>query len=126
MSNPTKFVYLQFPLFLLRNIFMNPQNTVNSMIDYGLFRYAEKVEPAIADVCEEIKKSHCRTTKQMILCRMFGFRSTAAMEAGIDPIMRPLLEHYRKRYHFDKLKDELEHNWHILNPATASYNRNIA
>jgi len=52
-------------------------------------------------------KNYCRTTKNMILSRMFGYTKPPK------EIKHPLYQKYTKRYHFTKLMDELSTHWKI-------------
>jgi len=52
-------------------------------------------------------KNYCRTTKNMILSRMFGYTKPQK------EIKHPLYEKYSIRYHFSKLMDELSTHWKI-------------
>ena len=47
----TRFGYVQFPIFLLRNFQENRQKVINEILDYGIFRYSQKFRyqaPAMA------------------------------------------------------------------------------
>ncbi len=55
------------------------------------------------------KKPSCKTNKQMIHARMFGYTSPKE----IPDKLSPLEEKYSRRWHMDKLLIELQMNWHL-------------
>jgi len=53
------------------------------------------------------KKTATKTNRSMIVARMFGYASSKQVENS------PLIEKYSKRYHFDKLINQLEMDWNL-------------
>lgn len=61
------------------------------------------------------KKSHCRTNKEMIVCRMFGYASKKHLPDNMKPEILELFKKYSNRYHIDSLLKHLEvDNWNII------------
>lgn len=60
------------------------------------------------------KKSYCRTNKEMILCRAFGYASKKHLPDTFNPIIQELFNKYLKRYHIDRILQSLQINWNIL------------
>ena len=54
-------------------------------------------------------KSHTKTNKQMILCRMFGYKSSK----DINLIDDEFFNKYSNRYHYDKLTERLQTDWNV-------------
>ncbi len=46
--------YLQFPLFLIRNIFINKEQTINQIIKYGIYRYSTRFKYSIDNIAQQI------------------------------------------------------------------------
>lgn len=46
--------YLQFPLFLIRNIFTNKEQVINQIIKYGIYRYLTRFKYAIDNIAQQI------------------------------------------------------------------------
>lgn len=65
-------------------------------------------------------KPYCRTNKQMIVSRMFGYSSGKQVPQIMNPLVSELYEKYTNRYHFDKILKELQQDWHIV-----AFSRNI-
>lgn len=59
-------------------------------------------------------KSYCRTNKEMILCRAFGYASKKHLPVTMNPDIKELFNKYLKRYHIDKVLQSLQLNWNIL------------
>lgn len=59
-------------------------------------------------------KDHCKTNKQMIISRMFGYKSTKHLPDNMEPIIKELFQKYSNRYHIDKVMMFLESDWNIL------------
>ena len=55
-------------------------------------------------------KKYTKTNKKLIISRMFGFASYTKM---IEKELSEIQMKYLKRYHFDKLIQELELNWNV-------------
>jgi hypothetical protein len=54
------------------------------------------------------KKKYASTTKSYITTRMIGAKSTKELETSLkDPVIKQVYEKYEKRYHIDKLIDDL-------------------
>lgn len=60
------------------------------------------------------EKPYCRTNKEMILCRAFGYKSNKHLPATMHPDIKELFDKYNKRYHIDRILQSLELNWNIL------------
>lgn len=60
------------------------------------------------------KKSYCRTTQEMIICRAFGYASKKRLPGEMQPVIKELFSKYQKRHHIDRVKQHLELNWNIL------------
>jgi len=60
------------------------------------------------------EKPYCRTNKEMILCRAFGYKSNKELPATMNPVIKELFDKYNKRYHIDRILQSLELNWNIL------------
>lgn len=60
------------------------------------------------------KKSYCRTNKQMIVSRMFGYASNKQMQGTLKPAIKDLFNKYSNRYHIDKVLQQLELNWNVI------------
>lgn len=54
--------YFQFPLFLLRDLFKDKNKTLNDILRYGLYSFAEKIQPNIDDVIRQMM--YCYYRKQ--------------------------------------------------------------
>ena len=65
-------------------------------------------------------KTYCRTNKEMIVCRMFGYASKKHLPDKMNPAINDLFSKYSKRYHIDRLLQHLEINWNVL-----TYSNNI-
>ena len=66
------------------------------------------------------KKSNCRTNKEMIICRAFGYKSKNNLPENMNPVIKELFNKYMKRYHIDRILQQLELNWNVL-----TYSNNI-
>ena len=51
--------------------------------------------------------------KQLIIARMFGYRSHKTIPENLNPLVKELLDKYSARYWMDKLLQQLEINWKI-------------
>jgi len=60
------------------------------------------------------KNSYCKTNKEMILCRAFGYISHEHLPETMNPDIKALFDKYSKRYHIDKVLQSLELKWNIL------------
>lgn len=60
------------------------------------------------------EKPYCRTNKEMILCRAFGYKSNKHLPTTMNPVIKELFVKYKKRYHIDRILQSLELNWNIL------------
>lgn len=85
------------------------------------FRDKEKTESEIAQLAMFIamrsilgQKLHCKTNKQLIVSRMFGYKDAKHAGTCMNIAIREFIRKYLNRYHFDKIKEELELNWHIV------------
>jgi hypothetical protein len=58
-------------------------------------------------------KPYCRTNKEMIVCRMFGYASKKQLPNQMKPKLKELFDKYSIRYHIDKVLQCLELNWNI-------------
>jgi hypothetical protein len=58
-------------------------------------------------------KFYCRTNKEMIVCRMFGYASKKQLPNQMNPKLKELFDKYSNRYHIDKVLQCLELNWNI-------------
>lgn len=56
------------------------------------------------------KKSHSKITNEYFLARTFGFAKVEDMQ---NSPLSPMLEKYAKRYHLNKVKDELKASWGV-------------
>lgn len=54
MKPPDEVRYLQFPLFLLRKLFTDKAATINSIIDYGIYRYSLLNRPTPERVARQL------------------------------------------------------------------------
>jgi len=97
---------------------INPKEPSVSVDFKKLFEYrdTEKTEQQMIQLAAFIavksilgKKPYCRTTKAMILSRMFGYPKIQ------ESINHVLFTKYQKRYHFTKLMESLNESWGILN-----------
>jgi hypothetical protein len=59
------------------------------------------------------KKSYCKTNKEMIICRAFGYASKKQIPDKMQPVIKILFVKYMNRYHIDKVLQRLELNWNI-------------
>jgi hypothetical protein len=60
-------------------------------------------------------KPYCRTTKEMIIARMFGYESMKTLSIEkMDLPTKEMFEKYSKRYHIDRILCDLQLNWNIL------------
>jgi len=59
------------------------------------------------------KKSYCRTNKEMILSRMFGYASHKHIPEKLNLLVSDLMEKYSTRYWMGKLLQELQLGWGI-------------
>lgn len=66
------------------------------------------------------KKSYCRTNKEMILCRAFGYNSVKHLPATMNPVIKELFDKYKKRHHIERILQSLKLSWNIL-----IYGRNV-
>ena len=61
------------------------------------------------------KKSYCKTNKQMILARIFGYKTLRQLqESKLTPSTKELVIKYSNRYWMDRLLKTLETDWNIL------------
>jgi len=61
------------------------------------------------------KRSYCKTNKQLILARMFGYSTYKRLfEANHSPVIKSVIEKYSNRYWMDKVLKALELNWNII------------
>lgn len=84
------------------------------------FRDKDKSETEIAELAMFLsmrsilgQKTYCKTNKQLVVSRMFGYANAKQAESKMPKALKPLYEKYQNRYHFDKIKENLELNWHI-------------
>jgi hypothetical protein len=66
------------------------------------------------------KKPYCRTNKEMILCRAFGYNSVKHLPATMNPVIKELFDKYKKRHHIERILQSLKLSWNIL-----IYGRNV-
>ncbi|MFZ4521476.1 MAG: hypothetical protein ACOYNC_07215 [Bacteroidales bacterium] len=66
------------------------------------------------------KRHYCRTNKQHIMARMFGYASHKAIPENLNPLVKELMNKYSTRYWMDKLLQQLELTWQIK-----TYSRNM-
>jgi hypothetical protein len=59
------------------------------------------------------KKPYCRTNKEHILCRAFGYASKNHLPETMNPYTKELFNKYLKRYHIDRILQSLEIGWNI-------------
>lgn len=60
------------------------------------------------------KKPYCRTNKEMILCRAFGYASIKHLPATMHPDIKELFKKYKTRYHADRVLEAMQlNNWGI-------------
>jgi len=86
------------------------------------FRDNEKTEFDMAQLAANIavrsilgKKSYCKTNKQHILARMFGYVTHRQLhEAQLSPAIKRLTGKYSSRYWMDKVLTALECDWGVL------------
>lgn len=97
-----------------------PYPSINKSLFYD-FRDHEKTEfdmmqfacyIAIRSILGE--KPYCRTNKEMILCRAFGYKSNKELPATMHPDLKALFDKYNKRYHIDRILQSIELSWNIL------------
>lgn len=60
------------------------------------------------------KKSYCKSNKNHVLFRMFGYNSSKDTDIDFNTKTKELFSKYEKRYHFDKLMNAMQLNWNIL------------
>jgi hypothetical protein len=64
-----------------------------------------------------------KTNKKLILARAIGYKSHKELPSELGPVLNNFLVKYSKRYHFDKIKTELEFNWNII--SYSHHNRGL-
>lgn len=64
-----------------------------------------------------------KTNKKLILSRAIGYKSHKELPCELGPVLNNFLVKYSKRYHFDKIKTELEFNWNII--SYSHHNRGL-
>jgi len=52
--------YFQFPLFLLRDLFIDKYTALNSIIQYGLYSFSVRVHPSMNDVTKQLMYCYYR------------------------------------------------------------------
>lgn len=52
--------YIQFPLFLLRDVFTNKKKAFNDILDFGIWYYSKKIKFTIHDVSRQLMYDHYR------------------------------------------------------------------
>jgi len=84
------------------------------------FRDNEKSETELAELAMFLamrsiqgKKLSCRTNKQLVVSRMFGYANPNLALTNMPEWQKPLYDKYMNRYHFDKIKNNLELNWYV-------------
>ncbi|MBP7497442.1 MAG: hypothetical protein KA792_07245 [Bacteroidales bacterium] len=101
-----------------------PENEPMPMVNVYLlfeFRDKNKSEYEIAQFAAYIgiksimgKRKTVKTNKEMIISRMFGFPSYNKININnSDKELKDILEKYSKRYHIDKILEELQLNWKV-------------
>ncbi|HLO90966.1 MAG TPA: hypothetical protein VK172_07345 [Lentimicrobium sp.] len=127
MSQTFKFFYLKgnYDAFKVGNKIAKtiPENEVFAMINLKvLFNYIkyDKTESEIAQLAMYLgirsilgKKMMYKTNKKMIVARMFGYKNHKELEDKLHPKLKEFYDKYTHRYHFDKIKTDLELNWAI-------------
>ena len=61
------------------------------------------------------KKDCCKTNKNLIVSRMFGYSSIKQIPNNLQPPIKVLYDKFSKRYHIDNLLQELELKWNVMN-----------
>jgi len=79
----------------------------NEMSEFDLMQFA--AHAALTSILGT--KANCKTNKQMILSRMFGYASPQAVPDPIPANLAPMFDKYQKRHHIDKLLKQLKLNW---------------
>lgn len=82
----------------------------NYKSEFDLMQFA--AHAALVSIIGE--KSYCKTNKEMILARMFGYASPNAVPDPVPYYIAPLYKKYQTRYHMDKLLNKLKSDWYWL------------
>jgi hypothetical protein len=96
-----------FPMISKRLLF---EFRDNDKSEFDLMQFAVYI--AIRSILG--KKSYCKTNKEMIICRSFGYASKKHLPAKMHPIIKELFSKYMKRYHINNLIESLKLNWKVL------------
>ncbi len=57
--------YLQFPLFLLRNLFIDKHKTINDIFKYGIYKYSKTVKYELYEVARQLMYVYYRLTSYL-------------------------------------------------------------
>jgi hypothetical protein len=82
----------------------------NNKTEFELMQFASYV--AIRSILG--KKAYCRTNKEMIVCRAFGYSSIKTLPTMMNKVIKPIFDKYINRYWIDKVLINLELNWEVL------------
>jgi hypothetical protein len=82
----------------------------NYKSEFDLMQFA--AHAALVSIIGE--KPYCKTNKEMILARMFGYASPNTVPDPIPYYIAPLYKKYQTRYHMDKLLNKLKSDWYWL------------
>lgn len=81
----------------------------NNKSEFDLMQFA--AHAALVSIIGE--NSYCKTNKEMIVARMFGYASPKAVPDRLPANIAPLYKKYQNRYHMDKLLKRLT-KWYWL------------
>lgn len=56
----TKEKYLQFPLFLIRNMVIDKETTINKILNFGIYKYSKNFDYSIEDASKNLVYYYCR------------------------------------------------------------------